>query len=63
MSKNLQNVRYGLERLLNCFYERDKWPAISVAVKPKLWFHGGKVDDTTREAIRYAEKVLGDDHS
>ena len=62
-TKELQNVKYALRRLLNCFYNRDKWPAISVAVEPKLWFHGGKIDDTTREAIRYAEKVLGDDVS
>lgn len=53
-----EKLRYALECLLSSFYNRNKWPAISVALKPKLWFHGGKVDDTTREAIRYAEKIL-----
>lgn len=53
-----QQLHYALERLLNCFYSREHWPKISVAVGKKLWFHGGKVDDTTREAIRYAERVL-----
>lgn len=59
--KKPDQLQYALQRLLNCFYSRERWPKISMAVDKKLWFHGGRVDDTTREAIRYAERILKGD--
>lgn len=54
-----KQLRYALERLVNCFYGQH-WPQISIAVDKKAWFHGGRVDDTTREAIEYARKILNE---
>jgi len=50
---------YALKRLLSCF-DIKGWPHITVAlkVKGKRGWVSGAVDDETREAIRYAEKVL-----
>jgi len=55
-----EKLEYALNRLINCFYNLDEWPAISVSVFPKTWIHGGKVDDETREAIRYGQKLMTD---
>ncbi len=52
----------ALRRLLANF-DTDKWPTISVALfqdkeNRSVWWTGS-VDDETREAIQFANKVLG----